>query len=259
LYTGARFIIVGTPSGVTLSPEGGAHQSTVTPSLGIELPGLRCYEPTFARETMWTLVKAIEDVLRGPEGYCTYLRLSTRAIDQALSSPVERRLGLPEWRRQALAGGYQLLRATDSHEPLPAEAPSVVVVATGAVVPEASAAVRALHHEEVAATLVVATSPEQLAADVHRNRLRSVRERRPDALSHVESLFTPDIRHSPIVTVADGASHALAFLGGVFGAPVVPLGVDSFGQSGTVPDLYAYAGIDAEHIFEAALLALDLV
>ena len=85
-----------------------------------------------------------------------------------------------------------------------------------------------------------------------------MRRGRRDDVGHLGTLIPAGERHAPIVTVADGASHALSFIGGVFGAPVVPLGVDTFGQSGTIPDLYAYAGIDADHIVEAAILALDL-
>jgi pyruvate dehydrogenase E1 component len=64
-------------------------------------------------------------------------------------------------------------------------------------------------------------------------------------------------RHAPIVTVNDGASHALAWLGSVFGAPVAPLGVDQFGQSGARADLYRHFGIDADGIVHAALTALN--
>jgi pyruvate dehydrogenase E1 component len=39
IYAGGQSILVGTPSGVTLAPEGGAHQSITTPSIGIEQPG----------------------------------------------------------------------------------------------------------------------------------------------------------------------------------------------------------------------------
>jgi pyruvate dehydrogenase E1 component len=256
LYSGARFIVVGTPSGITLSPEGGAHQSTVTPSLGIELPGLRAYEPTFGREAVWCLHEAIDGVLSGSDGFCTYLRLSTRIVDQDLAATIEARLGLPEWRRQTLAGGYQLLGPEDAE--LPVGAPQVTIAASGALVPEAIAAVRELHREEVAARLLVVTSAERLSAELHDRRLRSIRDRQPDELGHLGALFGPGLRRSPIVTVADGASHGLSFLGGVYGAPVVPLGVDTFGQSGTIADLYGYTGIDQRHIVEAALLALDL-
>jgi len=258
LYVHARFILVGTPSGVTLAPEGGAHQSTVTSSLGIELPGLHAYEPVFGREVVWTMLEGIRGCLDPDDGFATYLRLGTRPIDQSLASPVEARLGLDGWRDAVLAGGYRLLDASDALEPLPPGSPVVQVVAAGSVVPEAVAAVRTLHREEIAANLIVVTSAERLAAGQHGGRLDALRHGRADRVGHLGTLIPPAERRAPIVTVADAASHALSFVGGVFGAPVVPLGVDTFGQSGTIPDLYGFAGIDAEHIVEGAILALEL-
>ncbi len=258
LYVQSRFVLVGTPSGVTLAPEGGAHQSTVTPSLGIELPGLRGYEPTFGREVVWSLLEGIRGCLAPEDGFATYLRLATRPIDQSLAAPVEARLGLEGWRAAVLAGGYRLLEAADALEPLPPGSPVVQVVAAGSIVPEAVEAVRRLHHEEIAANLIVVTSAERLAGEQHAGRLDAVRHGGRNEIGHLATLIPPGERRAPLVTVADAASHALSFLGGAFGAPVVPLGVDTFGQSGTIPDLYRYAGIDADHIVEAAILALEL-
>lgn len=258
LYVKSRFILVGTPSGVTLAPEGGAHQSTVTPSLGIELPGLRSYEPVFGREVVWTLLEGVRGCLEQDDGFATYLRLGTRPIDQALAGPIEARFGLDGWRDAVLAGGYRLLEAATADEPLPPGSPVVQVVAAGSIVPEAIEAVRTLHQEEIAANLIVVTSAERLAAGQHGGRLTALRTGRADDVGHLATLIPPAERRAPIVTVADAASHSLSFIGGVFGAPVVPLGVDAFGQSGAIPDLYASSGIDANHIVEAAILALDL-
>jgi pyruvate dehydrogenase E1 component len=258
LYVGSRFIIAGTPSGVTLAPEGGAHQSTITASIGIELPGLRAYEPAFANEVAWCVEEGIRGIGDPHDGFATYLRLTTRTIDQALAEPVRLRLGEAEWRRQVLAGGYRLLEAPEAAT-VPSDGPAVNVVASGAVVPEAVTAVRALQREEVAANLIVVTAAERLATEVHEARLAGVRDRRGgDSLPHLQTLFPFDQRRVPIVTVHDASPHALSFLGGAFGAPVVPLGVNGFGQSGRIRDLYAYAGIDADHIFDAALLAIEL-
>jgi pyruvate dehydrogenase E1 component len=257
LYVGARFILVGTPSGITLAPEGGAHQSTITPSIGIELPGLHAYEPTFGHEVVWLLEEGIRGVGAESGGFSTYLRLSTRQIDQALAESAREHLGEAEWRRQVIAGGYRLIEAARQRD-IPHGAPVVNVVASGAVVPEAADAVHELQREEVAANLIVVTSAERLAAEIHERRLAAVRSRRGGDLGHLTTLFPANERRAPIVTVQDGASHSLGFLGGAFGAPVVPLGVDSFGQSGRIRDLYSIAGIDSNHIFEAALLALEL-
>ncbi len=258
LYAGARFVVVGTPSGISLAPEGGAHQALITPSIGIELPGLRAYEPAFGHEVAWALLEAVRGVLAGAGGFSTYLRLSTRPVDQSLAEPVARRLGMAEWRRQVLAGGYRLLEARDADPPLPPESPRVTIAAAGVVVTEAVAATRALHAEEIAADLVVVTSAERLSAEIAGSSRLAAGARRDAWIGHVSSLIGPRGDAPPLVTVLDGASHTLAFLGAAAGVPVIPLGVDDFGQSGTIPDLYRAAGIDADHIVDAALLALEL-
>ncbi len=258
LYNESRFILVATPSGVSLAPEGGAHQSTITPSLGIELPNLHSYEPAFAREVAWCLEEAIAGCVGERAGFSTYLRLTTRLVDQGLAVPISDRVGDEEWRRLTLAGGYLLLSGRDLEPSLPADAPRVTIAAMGAVVPEAVEAARFLVSEEVDLNLVVVTSADRLAAEIAERRLASVRDGIPPRLAHLEALFPGGHRHAPIVTVLDGASHALSFLGGAFGAPVVPLGSDRFGQAGTIPDLYAAMGFDTRHIVEAALLAAEL-
>ena len=259
LYAGATFVLVGTPSGITLAPEGGAHQSMITASLGIELPRMRSYEPVFAREVAWCLLEGIRGCLDGDDRFASYLKLTTRPLDQALSQPVLDRLGEDGWREAVLAGGYRLLEARSAAEPMPDDSPVVQIVAAGPIIPEAIEAVRRLHHEEVAANLIVVTSAERLSAGLHGHRLDAIRRWTPDGTGHLARLLPAAERRAPIVTVADTASHAMSFVGSAFGAPVVPLGVDRFGQSGTIPDLYAAEGIDADHIVEGALLALELV
>jgi pyruvate dehydrogenase E1 component len=243
IYSGARFIFAGTPSGITLSPEGGAHQSTVTPSLGIELPRLESCEPAFARELEWLLLAAVRSCCDREHGRPTYLRLTTRPIDQRLLEPALRRLGEQELRRQVLRGGYRLI---DSRRDFP-EAPverSVQIVSCGAVIPEVCAAAAYLRREGVAADVVNAVSPRRLYEAW----------RGGDALRDLIPLGQPA---TPIITVIDGASHALAWLGGVAGAPVTALGVDDFGLSGARDDLYRHFSLDPLAIAEAAFRALD--
>jgi pyruvate dehydrogenase E1 component len=258
LYNESRFILAATPSGVSLAPEGGAHQSTITPSIGIELPGLHSYEPAFAREVSWCLEEGIAGCIGERAGFSTYLRLTTRPIDQSLADPIRERLGEDGWRVQALAGGYLMLVGRELEPRMPADAPRVTVAAVGAIVPEALDAVRHLAAEEVDVNLVVVTSADRLSAQLHGARLEAIRTGGGADAGHLATLFPPSHRRAPIVTVMDGASHTLGFLGGAFGAPVVPLGTDSFGQSGTIADLYSYMGIDTRHIVEAALLAAEL-
>lgn len=258
LYIRSRMIFAGTPAGVSLSPEGGAHQSSVTASLGIELPNLRFYEPAFAREVDWVLLDGIANCLDREHGQSTYLRLSTKPIDQALMAEPLARIGEAELRRQVLAGGYRLI---DRHVETPDLPDSdVVTIATGGIMaPEAVAAARLLQAEGVAVNVVNVTSADRLfraTRGARAGQLADARSR-PDH-GHLDTLFAGAERRAPIVTVQDAASHSLAFLGGVWGAPVVPLGVDEFGQSGARGELYGVMGIDIDTIVEAALLALEL-
>jgi pyruvate dehydrogenase E1 component len=254
-YSGAKFVFAGTPSGVSLSPEGGAHQSTITVSIGLELPNLEFFEPCFGLETEWCLLEGLRHCLDRAHGLITYLRLSTKPIDQALLQPVLERLGKDELRRQVLAGGYRLIEPGED----PAGAPRVLIAASGPMVPEAVSAAQELHSEGVAAVVLNITGADRLYRAWQSSALRTVRAGQFAAtVSHFAELIRPAERSAPIVTVLDGASHALAFLGSIFGQPLVPLGADHFGQSGSRADLYADEGIDAAHIANAALLALGL-
>ncbi len=259
LYINAKMIFAGTPAGVSLSPEGGAHQSTVTPSLGIELPNLNFYEPTFGHELDWILLQALRECCDREHGRSTYLRLSTKPIDQSLLDEPLARLGEAELQRQVLAGGYRLIDRKMDTPDLPDR--DVVHIATGGImVPEAVEAARRLQAEGVAANVINVTSANQLYAAVRDARRAQLRDARaPLDLGQLATLFPKDERRAPIVTVQDGASHSLAFLGSIWGVPVVPLGVDEFGQSGARQDVYETVGIDATQIFNAGMLALDLL
>ena len=255
VYSGSKFVFAGTPAGVTLSPEGGAHQSAITASIGLELPNLQMYEPCFARETEWCLLDGLRQCLDREHGTSTYLRLSTRAVDQQPFEAVLARMGEAELRRQVLLGGYRLLEPDASL----GSAPRVVIAATGPILPEVLIAAAELADEGVAATVLNITSADRLYADWQSSRLSGIRSAAiPASFGHLEtSLLLPPERTAPLVTVLDGASHALAFLGAVFGQRTVPLGMDRFGQSGARADLYNYAGIDAGHVVNAALVALS--
>jgi pyruvate dehydrogenase E1 component len=254
VYSGSKFVFAGTPAGVTLSPEGGAHQSAITASIGLELPNLRLYEPCFARETEWCLLDGLRECLDREAGSSTYLRLSTRAINQQPFESVLARLGEAELRRQVLLGGYRLLEPPIDNN----DAPRVLLAAAGPILPEVLEAAAELSDEGVAATVLNITSADRLYAEWQSSRLAAIRSARlPSSHGHAEAtLIRADERSAPLVTVLDGASHALAFLGAMFGQPTVPLGMDRFGQSGGRAELYAYAGIDAGHIVNAALVAL---
>jgi len=240
IYGGGQSILVGTPSGVTLGPEGGAHQSVTTPSIGIEQPGVVAWEPAFGQDFEWTFLHALSR-LGKPDGTSAYFRLSTRPIDQRLAALPADPEARERRRSQVLRGGYRL-RAPEDAE--------VAIVVVGALVPEACAAADALAADGgVAADVVCVTSADLL--------FRALRARAGfGTASHeiLDELFPAPL---PLVTVVDGHPHTLAFLGGVRTVPVTTLGVERFGQSGDVGELYVHHEIDAESILGAALDLLD--
>ena len=254
LYSGARFVVVGTPSGITLAPEGGAHQSTVTASLGIELPGLTFAEPAYATALDWLLCDGLARLLE-PDGESLYLRLSTRPIDQAPFDDARRRLGDDVLRAHVLAGGYRLVE----HGGGAATGMTLVnVFASGAVMPEVVAAADLLAGEGVAANVIDVTSADRLYRSWRTTLETAAREASsPAATHHLATLLHPYERRAPIVTVHDAASHALAWVGSAFGARTVPVGVDAFGQSGSIPELQGVFGLRPEQIANAALVALS--
>ncbi|MEU8271503.1 pyruvate dehydrogenase [Sphaerisporangium sp. NPDC049002] len=241
IYAGGQSILVGTPSGVSLGPEGGAHQSIKTPSIGIEQPGCTAYEPAFALDLEWCLLASLARLGR-PDGRSAYLRLSTRPVDQTLANvpadPAARGLR----RRQVVAGAYPLRRH---------ESPVVTIAAMGAVVTEALAAAARLGELGVGADVVCLTSPGLV--------FEAVRSRggHGDAPTWILDSVFPARRATPIVTVADGHPHTLAFLAGVHQVPGTHLGVSEFGQSGGLDDVYRYHGLDTDSIVAAALDLVD--
>ena len=242
VYAGGQSILVGTPSGVTLAAEGGAHQSVITPSIGLEQPGVTAWEPAFAQDIEWILLHALARLGR-PDGEGTYLRLTTRPVDQALAALPEDR---EQRRRDVLAGAYRLRSAGE---------PAVTVAAVGAVVPDALRAADELAALGVGADVVVVSSYDRLwrAAQARRGLL-------PEQLAaHVdEDVLDRAFRRTPLVTVLDGHPHTLAFLGTVLGVETTCLGVSRFGQAGAVGDLYRLHGIDSQAVVEAALDLLDV-
>jgi pyruvate dehydrogenase E1 component len=233
-YQDARFILVATPSGVTLGPEGGAHQSINPPLIALGQPGLRHYEPAYADE----LALMIEDAFRlidAPDGESTYLRLSTRSIRQIAREG-------DGWRDGALKGGYWLRE--------PGEQAEAAIVAMGAVMPEALAAWNELKDDVPGLGLLAVTSPDLLHRGwtaAQAGRWRGSREP-----SHVEQLLSALSPDAGLVTIADSAPAALSWLGGVRGQRVAPLGVERFGQTGDLADLYREYRLDGDAITEAA-------
>jgi pyruvate dehydrogenase E1 component len=241
IYAGGQSIIVGTPSGVTLAPEGGAHQSITTPSIGLEQPGCVTYEPAFAIDVEWTLLASLARLGR-PGGTSAYLRLSTRPVDQGLAAVPADPAARERRRRHVVAGAYRLRQA---------ERPQVTIAAMGAMIPEALAAADRLQAAGTAADVICVTSPgllfEALAA----------RQGRAEAPDWILDQAFPASRATPLVTVLDGHPHTLTFLATIHHVRSVSLGVTGFGQSGSLEDVYRYHGIDTDSIVRAALDVLS--
>jgi pyruvate dehydrogenase E1 component len=236
-YQDARFLLVSTPSGLTLAPEGGQHQSVNTPLIGIAADRLASYEPAHVDELAILMRHAFVH-MQAPEGSAVWLRLSTRQIAQPSRS----------LDREAVIGGAHWVVA-------PAPGARIALAYQGPVAPEAEAAFAELQAEEPGAGLLAITSPDRL----HAGWLNAARARRAGeqgAYSHVERLLAPMGPDAALVTVLDGHPAAHAWLGGVRGHRVVPLGPDRFGQSGDVPDLYREYGLDTDAILDACAQAL---
>ena len=241
IYAGGQSILVGTPSGVSLAPEGGAHQSVTTPSIGLEQPGCLSYEPAFAIDTEWVLLASLAQLGR-PGGQSAYLRLSTRPVDQALASVPADPAARDRRRRNVVAGAYLLRRH---------ERPALTICGMGALIPAALAAAERLDAMGFGADVVCVTSPDLL--------FRAVQARRgltaaPDWI--LDTAFSPD-RAAPMVTLLDGHPHTLAFLAGVNRVPAAHLGVTAFGQAGDIDSVYRYHHIDADSVIGAALDLVD--
>jgi pyruvate dehydrogenase E1 component len=249
-YQDARFILVATPSGITLSPEGGAHQSIAQPLIGLAQDGLASFEPAFVDELAVILAFALAYIqkdgdgdasehnwLRDETGGSVYLRLSTRPIEQP------KRTVTPELRQAIIDGAYWLRR--------PGPNCQVVVAFTGAVAPEAVQAIGLMAEDRRDVGLLAVTSADRLNAGwtaAQRARERGL----VHARSHIERMLADVPAHCGIVTVLDGHPATLAWLGAVNGHRVRSLGVEHFGQTGAIPDLYRHYGIDADAIIAAA-------
>jgi pyruvate dehydrogenase E1 component len=233
-YQDARFLLVATPSGLTLGPEGGAHQSVNTPLIGMGQPGLTYYEPAFADELALFLYRAFA-AMQAADGDSTYLRLSTRVIDQVQRTN-------DDWQADALRGGYWLV-------PPGANAQGALIF-TGAIAPEAIAAHAALAEDMPGLGLLNATSPDLLHRDWSAARAARWRGGKGRG-AHIDQLLAPLAPDARLVTIIDGSPAALSWIGGVRGHRVGPLGTDSFGQTGDLPDLYGKYRLDSTAIVEA--------
>ncbi len=238
-YQGARFVLIATPSGLSLAPEGGAHQSVITTLIGLGQPGLTAFEPAFVDELSAILAWALGHV-QADEGGSVYLRLSTRPVNQ-----LERAM-TPELRESIVRGGYWLVP--------PEPEADLALVCSGVITSEAIEAHALIREDIPGAGLLVVTS----AGRLHNDWLAAVRARTAGdaaARSHVEVLLDGLSPGAALVTVLDGHPATLSWLGSVARCPVVALGVEDFGQSGDLPDLYREYRLDVQAIVDAAARA----
>lgn len=245
-YQDARFMIVGTPSGVTLAPEGGAHQSIGTPLTGMAQDGLASFEPAFADELAVIMEWAFDYMQRNGEGDpdertwlrdetggSVYLRLTTKPLEQPGKRVDD------AFRQGAIDGAYWLRK--------PGPNCSIVIAYQGAVADEAIAAAGMIGEYRRDVAVLAVTSADRLNAGwtaAQRERSRG----NPHALSHVERLLEVLPQHCTIATVIDGHPATLSWLGAVAGHKTIPHGVEHFGQTGTIGDLARHFRIDRQAI-----------
>jgi len=236
-YQDARFMVVATPSGISLAPEGGAHQSISTPMIGMGQPGLTSFEPSFGDEVAAIMGWSF-DHMQAEDGGSIYMRLSTKPLSQP-----ERDLSDAD-KSDIVSGGYWLREPGDDCK--------MVIAYCGAMAPEAIAAWEKLSEDHPGLGLLAVTSTDRLYnewQDLERARL----EGKADAqMSHVENLLKPLASDARLVTVIDGHPAALAWLGSVRGHAVAPLGVNNFGQCGDSIALYEHYQIGTDAILRAA-------
>ncbi|WOR15563.1 transketolase [Hyphomonas sp. FCG-A18] len=250
-YQDARFIIAGTPSGITLAPEGGAHQSIGSQLIGISQDGLTSFEPAYLDELSvimnWSFDYLQRDGegdpdertwLRDETGGAVYLRLTTRPIEQ----PHNRRDDA-DFHRGVIDGAYWWRPPSPNTE--------LVIAYQGCVAPEVIEAAGRIGTDRRDIAVLAVTSSDRLQAGWFAAQ-RARRRGQADANCHVDRLMASVPSHAAIVTVTDGHPATLGWLGGVAGHKSIPLGVEHFGQTGTVADLYRHFGIDADAIVTAA-------
>jgi pyruvate dehydrogenase E1 component len=249
-YQDARFMLAATPSGISLASEGGAHQSIATPLIGIAQDGLASFEPAFVDELAVMMRWAFEYMQRSGEqepdettwlrdatGGSVYLRLSTRSIEQPLRE-------MTTTLRQDIINGAYWMRK-------PGPNAQIVVAYTGVMAPEAIEAVGLMGEDRRDVGLLAITSADRLNAGwtaAQRAREAGLAY----ASSQIERLMAGIPSNCGIVTVIDGHPATLAWLGSVHGHRTRSLGVEHFGQTGTLANLYRHFGIDAQGIAKAA-------
>jgi pyruvate dehydrogenase E1 component len=193
-------------------------------------PGLSYFEPAYVDE-LREIMRWAFTYMQEADGGSVYLRLSTRILDQP------KRDASKLWVSDVLEGAYWQVE--------PEQEVRLALAYVGAVAPEAMEAFEMIREDVPGAGLLAVPSPGRLHADWS----RSLAEGGACHAAGLLGRLAPDAR---LVTVMDGPAAALSWLGGVCGHRVAALGVDRFGQSGDIPDLYRAYRLDAGAILDAA-------
>ena len=241
LYQDARFLLVATPSGISLGPEGGAHQSIITPLIGIGQPNLLMFEPTYADE-LEVIFRYSLHFMQEDNGSSVYIRLTTRNLVQP-----KREVDI-NFEKEIISGGYWLNK--------PSTKSSFTIVFSGALAPEVEQAVETLKEDIPDISTLMITSSDRLYKE-----WRSVQKKRSsgkNVVSRIEELFLDTNPDSLVVSVIDGHSSSLSWIGGAVNRKIISLGVDEFGQSGNLIDLYRVYGIDSDAIVDACAQVYSL-
>ncbi len=253
-YSGGKFMVVGTPSGITLAPEGGAHQSVVTPSIGVEMPEVTFYEPCFGKELEWIMLFALHEIRIRSRS--SYLRLTSKRIDQSKFHFPSDSKSRERLRLQVLAGAYGLLHRGKESNYYP-ESNVVNIMACGAMIPEALEASEHLLNEGIMANVINITGPGPLYKRFQ-DLSKATTETGFGLATFMADVIPMTDRSCPVVTVVDGHPHSLAWIGSALGTAVIPLGVTGFGQSGSPEDLYKEHNIDVSGIMAACFAAVEI-
>ena len=239
VYQDARFLLVATPSGISLGPEGGAHQSIITPLIGIGQPNLLMFEPTYADE-LEIILRYSFSYMQEENGSSVYIRLSTRNINQ-----IQRKLDSSN-EEDILSGGYWLEKSSKKSD--------VIIVFSGVMAPEVLDAAEIMKEDELNISILSVTSNDRLYKNwkqTHKDKSLGINNK-----SRIEELFENTNRESVIISVNDAHSSSLTWIGGALGKKIISLGVDEFGQSGNLKDLYKHYSLDAEAIVDACAQVL---
>ncbi len=241
LYQDSRFLLVATPSGISLGPEGGAHQSIITPLIGIGQPNLLMFEPTYADE-LEAILRYSFSFIQKDDGSSVYIRLTTRNLEQP------ERVINSSLKNEILSGGYWFKKSPSKS--------NFTIVFSGALAPEVKEAVEILKEDIPDISVLMVTSSDRLYKDWRLSqKQRSIGNK---VNSRIEDLFSNTVSDSLIVSVIDGHSSSLSWIGGAVNRKIISLGVDEFGQSGNIIDLYKVYGIDSNSIVDACAQAFSL-